>query len=102
MTPSQPTLLLPLLPRKEVAVDWEGGELSSDGGWLLLAFVDRKLRLTERLAGEIEDPRIPERVRHHLLALLQQRVFQIAQGYEDANDAQTLRRDPLLKVAGGR
>lgn len=102
MTPCQPTLSLPLLPRKEVTVDWDGGALSSDGGWLLLALVDRQLRLTERLAGEIEDPRLPERVHHGLQALLQQRVYQIAQGYQDANDAQTLRRDPLLKLAVGR
>lgn len=102
MTPSQPTLSLPLLSRQEVAVDWDGGELSSDAGWLLLALVDRKLRLTARLADEIEDPRLAERVDHHLPALLQQRIFQIAQGYEDANDAQTLRHDPLLKVAVGR
>ena len=102
MATSQPTLSLPLLARKEVSVDWDGGELSSDGGWLLLSLLDRKLRLTKRLAGAIEDPRLPERVRHELPALLQQRIFQIAQGYADANDAQTLRWDPLLKVAVGR
>jgi hypothetical protein len=102
MLSSQPTLSLPLLSRQEVAVDWEGGALSSDGGWLLLALIDRQLRLTERLAREIEDRRLPERVRHGLPALLQQRIFQIAQGYADANDAQTLRNDPLLKVAVGR
>lgn len=102
MTPSQPTLTLPLLPRKEVAVDWDGGELSSDGGWLLLALVDRQLRLMERLAREIAGPRVGERGQHGLPALLQQRIFQIARGYADANDAQTLRNDPLLKVAVGR
>lgn len=101
MTSSPPALSFPLLSRKQVTVDWDGGELSSDGGWLLLALVDQKLRLTERLADKIEDRRLPERVRHGVLALLQQRIFQIAQGYEDANDAQTLRRDPLLKMAVG-
>ena len=99
---SQPCLSLPLLPRKEVAVDFEGGELSSDGGWLLLSLADRKLRLTQRLAEAIEDPRDPDRLEHPLVALLQQRIYQIAQGYPDQNDAQPLRRDPLLKVAVGR
>lgn len=102
MNTSQPALSLPLVARKQVTVDWEGGELSSDGGWLLLSLVDQKLRLTERLAKAIEDPRLPERVRHDLQELLQQRIFQIAQGYEDANDAQTLRHDPLLKLAVGQ
>jgi len=102
MATSQSATSLPLLPRKEVLLDWDGGELSSDGGWLLLSLVDQKLRLAERMAEKIEDPRLPERVRHDLSSLLRQRVFQIAQGYEDANDAQTLRHDPLLKIAVGR
>jgi hypothetical protein len=102
MPRSQPSLSLPLLPRKEVAVDFDGGEISSDGGWLLLALADRKLQLTARLASKIHDPRDPERVAHPLELLLQQRIYQIAQGYPDQNDADTLRRDPLLKVAAGR
>ena len=97
MTRSQPTLSLPLLPRKAVAVDFVGGELSSDGGWLLLALLDQKLQFTERMAGAIQDPRREDRVQHALPALLRQRIYQIAQGYQDANDAQTLRHDPLLK-----
>jgi hypothetical protein len=99
---SQPSLSLPLLPRQELAVDFDGGELSSDGGWLLLALADQKLRLTERMAAQIQDPRDPERLDHSQLALLRQRIYQIAQGYADQNDAQDLRRDPLLKVAVGR
>jgi hypothetical protein len=102
MSHSQLALSLPLVPRKEVAVDFDGGELSSDGGWLLLALADRQLGLTRRLAAAIEDPREQDQVAHPLEALLQQRIYQIAQGYEDANDAQTLRHDPLLKVAVGR
>jgi hypothetical protein len=83
-------------------VDFDGGELSSDGGWLLLALADQDLRLTKRMAAAMADPRDPERVEHSLLALLQQRIYQIAQGYADQNDAQDLRRDPLLKLAVGR
>lgn len=99
---SQLPLSLPLLARKQVAVDFEGGELSSDAGWLLLALADQKLRLTTRLAAAMQDPRRQQSVDHTLPALLQQRIYQIAQGYADQNDAQTLRRDPLLKVAVGR
>jgi hypothetical protein len=99
---SQPSLLLPLGSRKPVLLDWGGGELSSDGGLLLVAGADRTLRLTERLSGGIQDPRAPAQLRHPLLALLRQRVYQIALGYEDGNDAQTLRHDPLLKTAAGR
>lgn len=102
MLSSQPTLSLPLVPKKAVHLDWDGGELSSDGGWLLLSLADQQLRLTQRLAATVEDPRAQDRVDHLLETLFQQRCFQIAQGYEDANDAQFLRFDPLLKVAVGR
>ena len=101
MTASQPTLELPLLPQKPVFADWDGGDLSSDGGWLLLALADQQLRLTERLAAKLQDPRDAAKITHPLLRLLRQRIFQIAQGYSDGNDAQTLRHDPLLKVATG-
>ena len=102
MTASQLTLSLPLVPQKAVELDWEGGELSSDAGWLLLALLDQQLHLTERLAAQLRDRRDPDRIAHPLVALLQQRIFQIALGYADGNDANTLRRDPLLKVAVGR
>jgi hypothetical protein len=102
MPASQLTLSLPLVPKKTVHLDWDGGELSSDGGWLLLALADKKLRLTERLAARLTDPRDPDRIDHELVALLKQRIFQIAQGYADGNDANALRRDPLLKIAVGR
>jgi hypothetical protein len=102
MPTSQPTLALPLVPKKTVQLDWEGGELSSDGGWLLLALLDEQLHLTERLAAVLTDRRDPARIDHELVALLKQRIFQIAQGYADGNDANTLRQDPLLQVAVGR
>src|SRR5678815_3622680 len=101
MIPSHLPLELPLLSKKRVLADWDGGELSSDGGWLLLALADQRLRLTERLAGKIKDPRDPAKISHPLQRLLLQRILQIAQGYSDCNDAQTLRHDPLLKTATG-
>ena len=102
MSSSQLPLSLPLVPQKEVCLDFDGGELSSDAGWLLLSLANQQLGLTRRLAEAVADPRDPERVNHSLEALFQQRCFQVAQGYEDANDAQSLRHDPLLKVAVGR
>lgn len=101
MNSSQPALALPLLPHKAVVADWDGGDLSSDGGWLLLALADEQLRLTQRLAAAMVDLRDPLRIKHPLQRLLLQRILQIAQGYADGNDAQTLRHDPLLKVATG-
>jgi hypothetical protein len=102
MVDSSLPLNFPLLARKPVQVDFSGGDLSSDGGLLLLAQLDRRLGLTERVAACICDPRLPERIQHSLLSLIRQRVYQIAAGYADCNDADRLRGDPALKVAVGR
>jgi hypothetical protein len=102
MSSSQLAMTFPLLSRKPLQVDFTGGLLSSDGGLLLLAQLDQKLRLTQRVAACIQDRRLPERIQHPLLDLLRQRIYQIAAGYEDANDATSLRADPALKVAVGR
>src|SRR4029453_3576373 len=99
MTHSQGGLEFPLLAKKAVQGDFSGGTLSSDGGLLLLARLAQHLRLTEQVAACITDGRLPERVQHPLLDLLRPRLYQIAAGYEDANDANTLRSDPALKVA---
>src|SRR5437879_1447586 len=102
MADSQIVLDFPLLSRKPVHVDFSGGRLSSDGGLVLLAHLAQRLRLCERVAACITDPRLPERVQHPLQALIQQRVYQMAAGYEDAHDATFLRHDPVLKLAVGR
>jgi hypothetical protein len=102
MADSQTAMSFPLPSGKPVQVDFSGGRLSSDGGLPLLAQLDRRLRLTERVAACIHDPRRPDRVQHPLLDLVRQRVYQIAAGYEDANDANPLRSDPALKIAVGR
>lgn len=102
MSGSNPVLPFPLLSRKPVHVDFTGGNLSSDGGLLLLAQLDQQIGLTDRVAACIRDPRLPERVKHLLPELIRQRVYQIAGGYEDCNDANRLRGDPALKVAVGR
>lgn len=84
---------------KKLQVDFEGGEVSSDGGVLFLREVERRMKLLDRVAEVLHDRRHRSYKQHSLLDLLKQRVFQIACGYEDANDAETLRQDPALKAA---
>lgn len=105
MSSSPLTLSFPSLQesfKKPLQVTFEGPDITSDAGWLLLAQVDRELKLTERLADCLDDRRNPAKVQHSTLDLFRQRVYQIAAGYEDANDADTLRSDPLLKIVHGR
>ena len=82
----------------EVAFD--GGKLTSDGGLTWLSRVDSELGLCEKIAEHVPEWRTGK-VHHSLVALVKQRVFQIACGYEDQNDANTLRADPLLKLVCG-
>src|SRR4029434_6256954 len=87
---------------KAVDIDFAGGRLSSDAGLVLLQDPDEQRGLTRALAAVLRDPRDPRRVDFTLHDLLKQRVLQIAAGYEDANDANTLRHDPIFKVLLGR
>ncbi len=102
MTCSSLPFEVPLLPHKPVAVDFDGGDLSSDAGFIPLALADQAMQLTHRLADAVADPRDPARIEHSLRELFQERVYLIAQGYADAVDANTLREDRLLKLAVGR
>ena len=94
----EPLLFQDLGSRKVVA-DFSGGSLSSDGGVLLLRQVDRGLGLSRSLAGCFYDLRDARLIDHRLEQLLSQRLYGLALGYEDINDHQTLRLDPLLAVA---
>ena len=87
---------------KPVLAAFDGGRLTSDAGVLLLAEIDRRLGVCERLARCIEDPRAPERIRHTLAEMIRFRALLIAAGYPDANDCDTLRSDPAFKMAVGR
>ncbi len=80
---------------------FDGGRITSDGGLAWLAKEDEKLGVCEALAEHVPEWR-RGKVSHSLLALVRQRVFQIACGYEDQDDADSLRFDPLLKLACGR
>ncbi len=86
---------------KAVIARFDGGMLSSDSGVLALSEVDRRLRVAERLAGCIKDPRAPGQVVHGLAEMIGFRMKMIAAGYEDANDATRLRTDPVFKMAEG-
>jgi len=87
------------LKRRRVEVSFDGGEVSSDGGVLLVRKLDRRIGLLDAVSRALSDPRDPERVTHTLSDLLRQRVFGLVQGYEDLNDHTTLRRDPLMQSA---
>ena len=86
---------------KAVIARFDGGMLSSDSGVLALSEIDRRLRVAERLAGCIADPRAPGQVVHGLAEMIGFRMKMIAAGYEDANDATRLRTDPVFKMAEG-
>ena len=98
---NQPLLFQDLGPRKVVA-DFSGGTLSSDGGVLFLRQVDLSLGLTRRLADCFGDQRNQVFVEHAVPELLAQRIYTEALGYEDLNDHQQLRYDPLLATACGK
>lgn len=99
-TPAQ--LRFPPAAGFTVRADFTGGEVSSDLGALVLSAVDARIGLIERLTQAIRDSRDPRYITHSLRDLLTQRVFQMASGYEDGNDANALRHDPLFKLAAGR
>jgi hypothetical protein len=83
---------------KAVALDFDGGRLSSEAGVVLLKDIDDQLGLTHALAAVLSDQRDARRIHFTLEDLLKQRVWQIAAGYEDANDSNTLRDDPIFKL----
>ena len=102
MTQCVEQLHLGILHGKRVTGGFDGGDISSDGGLMLVAAADARLGLTRQLAACLHDRRDPNKVTHQLHELLAQRVYQIAAGYEDCNDADDLRHDPVLKTAVGR
>ena len=98
---SQP-VVFSSLARRQVVGDFNGGQIVSDAGALLLREVDRKLGLVERLDAAIPDPRNQALIIHRQVTMLRQRIFAIALGYEDGNDHQTLRDDPLMQLVSER
>jgi len=99
---------IPMLPGlspvcgKSIVARFDGACMSSDGGLLALREVEQRLAIASRLAACIRDPRDPSRVVHGLDEIIRARMMMIAAGYEDGNDADRLRRDPMFKLAMGR
>jgi hypothetical protein len=86
------------LKRREMRVQFDGGAISSDGGGLLLREVEKRVGILRQFAACFTDYRNPDLVEHTVEALVAQRVYALALGYEDLNDHEELRNDPLLGI----
>jgi hypothetical protein len=95
-------LIFSFFRKRQLTVDFDGGEITSDSGLLLIRQADNSLRLSERISECIEDRRDSRYADHSMLELLRQRIYQVVAGYEDCNDANLLRKDPALKAACDR
>ena len=87
---------------REVVAAFDGGAITSDAGGLLLGAADHAIKLTERFAACFHDERRQHLIEHEVVTLLGQRVFGIALGYEDLNDHDELRHDPMMAVLAGK
>ncbi len=94
--------LFPNVFEKRVVVKFDEPMTSSDGGAILLKAVDKRLQLTERMSEWIKDERQEGKIDHQILEMLRQRIYGIACGYADCNDAARLRDDPMQKLLVGR
>jgi hypothetical protein len=96
------TMELGRVGRRVVEANFEGGDISSDGGLLLLRRTDERIGLSRAAAAVLSDPRDPTRITHTLRDLLAQRIYGLCCGYEDLNDHDALRDDLLMQTAVGR
>jgi hypothetical protein len=99
---NQQTFNLLEVNQKPVILDFNGGQISSDGGILLLREVENQIKIVSSLAEVINDPRDSRYVKHTVIDMMMQRVSQIAAGYEDADDCDALRSDPIFKMFANR
>jgi len=90
------------LDKREVRGGFDGGAITSDAGGLLLREVEKRTRIIDQFAACFLDHRKAERIEHRVEELVAQRVYGLALGYEDLNDHEELRRDPLLGVLAGK
>jgi len=96
------TMELGRVGRRVIEANFDGGDIGSDGGVLLLRRVDERIGLSRAAAAALGDPRDPTRITHSLRDLLSQRIYGLCCGYEDLNDHDTLRDDLLMQTAVGR
>ena len=102
MTHCNTQLDFPFFKKSTLVANFSGGQITSDGGLLLVREFDERVGLTQGLSDLIYDPRNPLFIAHPQVELIRQRLYQIIAGYEDANDATLLRHDPAFKLAAGR
>jgi hypothetical protein len=88
--------------KREIVARFDGGTISSDGGAFLLRQTDHHLNLLPRLAECFLDSRNQSMVEHSILEMLSQRIYGLALGYEDINDHEQLRKDPVFGILAGR
>jgi hypothetical protein len=86
------------LKQREIRARFDGGAITTDGGGLLLREVEKRIGIVRRFATCFRDHRNPDRIEHRVEELVAQRVYGLALGYEDLNDHEELRKDPLLAV----
>ncbi|EWH03931.1 hypothetical protein Q427_00720 [Halomonas sp. BC04] len=94
-----PTASFPRCKGRQITASFDGGEITSEGGALLLRQLDREMGLTRAIARRLDDARVSHRCQHRAETMLRQRVFGLALGYEDLNDHHALRRDIALQTA---
>jgi len=92
-------LSFPSVCGKEVVSRNDGGDITSDAGLLLVSLADQQLGLTRAMANAIADRRDQRKIDHGVIEMARERIYSICQGYEDANDLDTLRHDPALRMA---
>lgn len=90
------------LERRQVVADFSGGQITTDGGLILVAPINQRYRTSEQLAECFDDQREPTRVQHRLSELIVQRLYGLVQGYEDLNDHDELRHEPMFGLAVGK
>jgi hypothetical protein len=87
---------------RAIMVDFQGAKITSGVGFLLVREMDYRFRIIDPMKGCLEDLRSPAHTKHSLVQMVRQRVYQIAAGYEDCNDAEFLRIDPALRLTIGK
>ena len=92
---------LSALKNKKIHVSYTGKDISTDGGALLLMEMDNRLGLIDKINNCITDERDQRYIDHQQIEMVKQRIFQIACGYEDGNDCDQLKADPVFKVCAG-
>ena len=84
---------------RSIKMDFQGATLSSDTGFLLLREIDERFGIIEAIGDALEDNRSPSHTKHSIVQMIRQRIYQMAAGYEDCNDADFLRVDPALRLS---